>query len=530
MAKVFLGIDAGTSVLKACTFSPDGEILAKAQRPVQIITPHHGWGEIDVEHYWQLVLAAVREALGGLRVVDGIGVSATCPTTIFMDAAFRPLRAGILFLDGRSDSLIRAFASECGGGRELFRRVGNHPFSSTCWLGNLRWVQKYEPEVWKRTRRIGLLGSFIVQRLTGSFTLDWTQASYSGGFDIAKPEHGWLPGILRRWKADADMLPELGCSCRMAGELLSGVAADLGVIPGSPVAFGSADTAAAAFAVGLRRKEEVLETSGTSGVMTFCLDCPDFDEAFMNRCHIFPDRWLAHGAMSTLGGAFAWMKNKVWPESVSIAELEQFAAESPAGANGLIFLPYLAGERSPIWDSDASGAWIGLRLDSTRADMVRAVFEGTAYGLRQMLERAKKRWGLVPGEVLSVGVGSRSRFWAQIKREITGLNYLSAERPDAGAWGAALLAAIASGAFSGPDDARIRFIPPRRVHASASRSGRMHKADLERKRAYDKAFSSYEKLYPALRPIMHDLAKNDGEQAGQATAYDCFSEGPEPDC
>jgi xylulokinase len=143
--------------------------------------------------------------------------------------------------------------------------------------------------------------------------------------------------------------------------------------------------------------------------------------------------------------------------------------------------------------------------------MVRAVFEGTAYGLRQMLDRAKKRWGLVPGEVLSVGVGSRSRFWAQIKREITGLTYLLAERPDAGSWGAALLAAIAAGAFSGPDDARIGFIPPSRVHTSASRSERMHMADLERKRAYDKAFRNYEKLYPTLEPIMHDLAKNDRE-------------------
>ncbi|MDR1533959.1 MAG: XylB [Planctomycetota bacterium] len=519
MSKVFLGIDAGTSVLKACAFSADGEILAKAQRPVQIITPRHAWAEIDVEHYWQLALAAIREALDGLGPVDGIGVSATCPTTIFMDAGFRPLRAGILYLDGRSDELVRAFAGGHGGGRELFRRVGNHPSSSTCWLGNLRWLREYEPEVWKRTRRIGLLGSFIVQRLAGSFTLDWTQASYSGGFDISRPERGWLPGLLRDWKADADMLPELGPSHRAAGELLPGAARDMGVVPGAPVAFGSADTAAAAFAVGLRRIEDVLETSGTSGVLTFCLDRPDFDEAFMNRCHILPGRWLAHGAMSTLGGAFAWMKNKVWPESVSVAELEQLAAESPAGANGLIFLPYLAGERSPIWDPDASGAWIGLRLDSTRADMARAVFEGTAYGLRQMLERAKKRWGLVPREVLSVGGGSRSRFWARIKREVTGLDYRLAEKPDAGAWGAALLGAIASGEFSGPDDARIRFILPNRPLASPSRSERMRLADLERKRAYDKAFRNYEKLYPALRPVMHDLAKNDGEQAGAVRGH-----------
>lgn len=506
MSGTFLGIEAGTSVLKVCAFSVDGEVLAKAQRPVQLITPEPAWAEIDVEHYWQLVVSTVREVAADCGAVAGIGISATCPTTVFMDASFRPLRPGILYLDRRSDELVRAFARENGGGHSLFQRVGNHPFSSTCWLGNLGWVRKHEPEVWKRTRHVGLLSSFIIQRLTGAFTLDWTQASYSGGFNIYKPRQGWLADMLAAWKADGEMLPRLGWSCDAAGELAPQAAEELGLLPGAVVAFGSADTAAAAFAVGLRRAGDVLETAGTSGVMTFCMDRPDFDEAFMNRCHIFPERWLAHGAMSTLGGAFAWMKNKIWPEAVSIAELEQMAAESPAGANGLIFLPYLAGERSPIWDPDASGVWVGLRLDSTRADMVRAVFEGAAYGLRQMVERAKNRWGLTPQRVLSVG-GSRSRFWAQIKREVTGLNYQLAEKPDASAWGAALLAGIASGEFSGPDDPRLNFILANQPPPATSRSERMRINDLERKRAYDKAFSAYEKLYPALKSVMHDLAR-----------------------
>ncbi|MCD7896340.1 MAG: hypothetical protein LUG50_06650 [Planctomycetaceae bacterium] len=509
MTKVLLGIDAGTSSLKVCAFSLAGDVLAKGQRPIQLITPEPTWGEIDVDSYWRQVVATTREVLDGFDEVAGIGVSATCPTTIFLDGKFRPLRRGILYLDRRSDELVRAFADEHGGGLNLFRQVGNHPFSSTCWLGNLAWGRKHEPEVWRKTRHVGLLSSFIVQRLTGAFTLDWTQASYSGGFNIHAPETGWLSDILEKWDIKASMLPKLGSPYRTAGRLSTESAEELGIRPGAVVAYGSADTAAAAFAVGLRRDGDVLETAGTSGVLTFCLERPEFDEAFMNRCHIVPGRWLAHGAMSTLGGAFAWMKNKVWPETVSIAELEQMAAESPAGANGLIFLPYLAGERSPIWDPDASGVWVGLRLDSTRSDMIRAVFEGAAFGLRQLLERANKRLHVTPQNILSVGGGSRSRFWAKIKQEVTGLTYLLSEKPDATAWGAALLGGIAGGEFDGPEDPRITFVIANRPVAVTSRSERVRLSDLERKRTYDKNYRAYCKVYPALKTVMHDLASDE---------------------
>lgn len=506
MDRILLGVDAGTGVLKVCAFSLAGEVLAKAQRTVQLITPEPSWAEIDAEHYWQLVASAVREVTANCGGVAGIGVAATCPTTVFLDEKYRPLRPGILYLDRRSNEPVRAFAGRNGGGRELFRRLGNHPFSSTCWLGNLAWVREHEPEIWKKTRHAGMLSSFIIHRLTGEFVLDRTQASYSGAFNVCRPGEGWQDDLLGAWRVDADMLPRLGMSHETAGEVTERCAGELDLPPGAPVAFGSGDTAAAAFAVGLREGGDVLETAGTSGVMTFCLDTPDFDEAFMNRCHIFPERWLAHGAMSTLGGAFAWMKNKVWPEAVSVAELELMAAESPAGANGLVFLPYLAGERSPIWDPDASGAWIGLRLDSTRSDMVRAVFEGAAYGLRQMVERAEAHWGARPKRVLSVG-GPRSRFWAQLKREVTGLEFQPAEKPDAVAWGAALLGGIAGGVYMGPEDPDLNFIATSRSPLPAGRSGHARAGDIERKKAYDKAFRAYEALYPALKPVMHDLAR-----------------------
>lgn len=508
MPKVFLGIDAGTSGVKVCVFSPDGEVVGKAQKPVHLVTPYPTWAELDIDNYWQVVVAAAREALKNFDDVAAIGISSTCPTTIFMDENVRPLRPGILYLDRRSDERVRRFARDNGGDAALFRRTGNHPFSSTCWLGNIHWVKENEPALWAKTKHIGLLSTFLAHRITGRLTMDWTQASYSGGFNIYDPEKGWDAELLAAWGVDPAMLPEVGWSCKQAGELAPAAAEAFGIKPGAVVAFGSADTAAASFAVGLKNAGDVFESAGTSGVMTFCLDKPDFDEAFMNRCHIFPNRWLAHGAMSTLGGAFGWLKNKIWPEVVSVAELEQLAAESIPGANGLVFLPYLAGERSPIWDPEASGVWLGLRLDSTRADMVRAVFEGAAFGLRQITERATRHWGWKPKHILSVGGGSRSRFWAQIKADIMGVEYHITNKPDAAAWGAALLGAVAAGDFSGPDDPAIHFVGANRKPPATSRSERVRLHDLERVKAYDKAFKAYEKVYPALRSVMHDLANN----------------------
>ena len=511
MGEVFLGVDAGAGLVKACAFARDGTVLGKAQKPVQLATPHPAWAEIDLERYWRAVLAASRDALKNAGPPSAVGIASNCPTTVFLDSRFNPIRPGILYLDRRSDALVRCFAEELGGGDALFRRLGNHPFSSTCWLGNARWLAENEPSIWKQVRHVCLLGTFLVKRMTGAYVLDHTQASFSGGFSIHDPEAGWEDDLLAWWGIEPKMLPKLGQSHERAGTLRADVAAEMGAAPGAVVAFGAADSAAAALAANLRCAGDVLETGETAGVVTFGLERPDFNPVFMNRCHIFPGRWLAHGAMSTLGGAFAWLKNKIWPDIVSIAELELLAAESPPGANGLIFLPYLAGERTPIWDPRASGTWVGLRLDTTRADMIRAVFEGSAFALRQILEIARKQWGRPPGRILSVGGGPRSRFWSRLKREILGAEYVTADKADASAWGAAILGAVAGGFFKSLEDSEIFFLGAGSsvTPSSSSFSERMRQGDIQRKAVYDNAFSVYCDLYPALRPFMHSLRSND---------------------
>ncbi|BDG60159.1 xylulokinase [Caldinitratiruptor microaerophilus] len=498
MNGTLLGIDAGTSNVKICAFGQDGTLRARASRPVSLATPRPRWAELDLDRYWEAVTDALREVIPRSGPVMGIGIATTCPLTVLLDEAGRPLRPGIPFLDTRATADVAVIGEAAGGPEAFFRLTGNRLSPSTCSAGTVRWVIREEPRVWARTARIGFLNSFLAARLTGNVAADWTQASYSGLFRL-ESANGWDGELVRIAGIPERVLPPVLRPFDRVGGVTPEVAASTGLRTGTPVAIGAADTAAAAFALGIEAGGECFESSGTSGVITFCLDRPDFDDTFLNRCHVVPGRWLAHGAMSAPGAALAWLREKVWPDLSAPADLERLAAASEPGARGLVFLPYMAGERSPIWDPAANGAWIGLRLDTTRADMARAVYEATAYGLRQILERGVERWGYRPEAMLCVGGGTRSALWLQIKADVMGIVCRAAELPDAAALGAAMLGGIAAGVYSGIDDPDL---PKLRAGGQEIRPG-----PAERRQAYERTFAVYRTLYPALRHAMHMLAQ-----------------------
>ncbi len=497
MTETFLGIDAGTSAIKVCAFDAQGTLLKKVQRVVPVITPYPRWAEIDLNRYWQLLLEALRELTAQVGPVSAVGLSTTCPTTILLDEQRQPVRHAMVYLDGRADGMVRDIAGP--DAVALLARTGNRASTSTCWAANLRWVRQHEPETWQRVRSVCMLNSFLAMRMTGELAIDPTQASYSGLMDVRRPEARWDEGLLALWDVPAACLPPIVRGSDCLGRITPQAAGATGLPVGAPLALGVADTASAAFALQLRDNGQAFESVGTSGVITFCMDQPDFEASFLHRHHVYPNRWLAHGAMSTLGGSFGWLQTNIWPEVKSLAELERLAQESLPGSNGLIFLPYLAGERSPIWDSAASAAWIGLRLGHTRGDMVRAVFEGTAFGLRQIMELAHRKWGLKPQRMVGVGGGSHSRFWAQIKADILRLEYGTTEFLDAGALGAALLGAMAGGYFSGLQDERL---PTVKISSQWVRPSSAQPHDV-----YQRHFDVFTRLYPALSDSMHALGQ-----------------------
>ncbi len=328
--------------------------------------------------------------------------------------------------------------------------------------------------------------------------IDPTQASYSGAVALASSPK-WSKELLKFWKFDHNILPPIYQCISVVGKINDVISEITGLKEGTPIVLGSADTAASAFAVGLIDGGTAFESTGTSGVITFCLESPIFDCRFMNRYHVVPNQWLAHGAMSTTGGTFGWLSESVWPEINNLNELETFAEKSVPGANGLIYLPYLAGERSPIWDTKASGAWLGMRLSHNRNDLIRAAMEGTAYGMKQILKIAYERWGFKLDELLSVGGGSRNLLWTQIKADILDVEYNIAKTSDAAAFGAAMIGATGSGFFCGINDPDLPILRTEDLSFKPSQ-------DKKTKALYEQNYHIYESLYPVLKNTMHSLS------------------------
>ncbi|MEX9907826.1 FGGY-family carbohydrate kinase [Providencia rettgeri] len=497
MDSVYLGIDAGSSSVKVCAFNFHGELLAKASRDTNIISKSPKNHEIDLNDFWRKTADAVKEVTSQVKNIVSVSFSVACPTLVLLDKHNKPVANGITYLDGRSEGFIQ---QTLGENITHVRALScNSPSPSACWVGTLGWLQEQQPELMQKVHKVVLLNSFLSLKLgSQKAAIDPTQAAYSGAVVLAKAPK-WSKELLRYWKFNHDILPPIYQCTSVVGKVSKEAAQETGLKENTPIILGSADTAAAAFAVGLLDPETAFESTGTSGVITFCLEEPNFDPRFMNRYHIVPNQWLAHGAMSTTGGTFSWLNQAIWPEVNDHEQLEIFSKSSVPGANGLIYLPYLAGERSPIWDVNASGAWIGLRLNHTRDDMVRAAFEGTAYGLKQILNIANEKWGVILDELLSVGGGSRNTLWTQIKADILQVEYNIAQTADAAAFGAAMVGATGADFFCGINDPDLPIIKTEDITFTPNQ-------DKKTQDTYDKQFNIYNGLYPLLKETMHSLS------------------------
>jgi xylulokinase len=490
------GIDVGTSELKVCVLSASGTPAWQDRDRVIVTSPRPDHVEMDLDDLTAKLAALLRrmpaEHAAG---VEAIGFSVTNPTLVILDRDLNALRPGIPFLDNRSATAVSAIVDGLGGPEAYFARVGNGPSPSTCTAGLIRHLQESEPNVWARAHRVGFLNTYLAAQFTGAVACDPTTASYSGLLDVRKP-HAWDAELIRVSKLPGGLLPDLISSGSPVGGLCRSWAQGSGLRQGIPVAIGSGDTAAAAFALGMTRHGDVFESIGTSEVISFCLDHPDLDPAFMNRGHIIPGRWLSHGAVSTSGAAIAWLLKNVFPDIPDVGLLEQSARKSPPGANGLLFVPYLAGERSPIFDPQACGLFFGLSLKSTREDMIRAVYEGAGYAVKQINRKASTRWNIGRQTIPCVGGGAASSLSMQIRADMLGAELACIEAENAAAYGAAMLGGLASGVY--PD---IRSVPF--LNAVSRRTT----PDPERMEVYAQYFAVYDELYPQLKNSMHKLKK-----------------------
>ena len=504
---VLLGLDVGTSAVKAGLFTPDGVALLTARSALTVRSPRAGYRELDAEEVWDAVVTATRDVLdrAGEVAVAAVGLAAAAPTPLLMDAEGRVVSPVCTFADARAATDLERFAARIDV--EAYQALTGNPLAvPTCSiLTGLHLAARSDGTT---PLMFGHLATFIVHRLTGHWVMDPTNAAYTGATAIAEPG-AWSAAALSLLEASSLRLPDLRGSAEPVARLTEDAQRQLGIASTPVVATGSADTAAAALAVACVENGDAFESVGTSGVLTVCRDTPPPSRHTMNRPHVVPGRWLSHAAMSSSGAAVSWLRERVWRDEAdarSLTAVSELAEGAPAGCGGVVFLPYLAGERSPVWDPSARGAWVGMTLDTTMAHLSRSVFEGAAYGLRQLLDLEAAVSGARITELVTVGGGTNSAFWSSVKADITGCVFHRATDGDVAARGAALLAACARGWYPDPLAAAhaARQITTYRVEPSA---------DPGTRQTYDLMFGVYTRLYPALKPLFASLRSAEQNQS-----------------
>jgi xylulokinase len=469
-----VGLDVGTTGVKALAISPEGKVLTRAGQGYPLSTPEPGWSEQDPEDWWR----ASERALAALDVdeISGIGLSGQMHGLVALDEADRVLRPAILWNDQRT-AMECAEIEERIGLERLIELTGNRALTGFT-APKLLWLRRHESDVYGRIRHVLLPKDYVRLRLTGERAIDVADASGTLLFDVARRR--WSEEVLEALGIEAEWLPTVLESPEVSGRTGDGI----------PIAAGAGDQAAAALGVGVDRPGPVSVVLGTSGVVFAALPgfAADREARVHAFCHAVPGGWHAMGVMLSAAGSLRWLRDAL--VGASYHELTADASRWKPGTEGVFFQPYLAGERTPHADPNARAAFIGLSLRHDRGALVRAVLEGVAYGLRDSLELLGSL-GVEPEVGRISGGGARSELWLRIVASVLGLPLERTAVDEGSAFGAALLAGVAGGVFADVAEAVERCVRPRdRIEP-----------DPVWQEAYEAGYSRFHKLYPALRPL-----------------------------
>jgi xylulokinase len=478
--RALVGIDVGTTGVKAIAIDEQGKVLAGAERGYVLSTPQPGWAEQSPEDWWAAAEAALAEVSAG-REVAGIGLSGQMHGLVCLDARDRVIRPAILWNDQRTAAECTEIEERVGRSR-LIELTGNRALTGFT-APKLLWLRRHEPDAYARIAHVMLPKDYVRLRLTGERATDVADASGTLLFDVAGRR--WSDEVLGALELPAAWLPEALESPAISGTVRSGALA------GVPVAAGAGDQAAAALGVGVDRPGPVSVVLGTSGVVLAALPAYAHDpEARVHAfCHAVPNGWQAMGVMLAAAGSLAWLRDVAAP-GLGFDELLAEAERWPPGAEELLFAPYLAGERTPHADPDARGAFTGLSLRHDRGALARAVLEGVAFGLRDSLALLRELGG-EPTAGRASGGGARSALWRRVVASALRLPIELTVSEEGSAFGAALLGGVAAGAFDTCPDAVERCVRVREVV----------EPDPAWADAYDEAYPRFRALYPALAAL-----------------------------
>jgi xylulokinase len=489
MAGYLVGVDMGTGSTKGVLVQPDGTVVATASRPHQMSLPRPRWAEMDAEaDWWGDTVAVIAELVSQVDAAEvlGVCVSGLGPCLLVGDEQDRPLRAAILYgIDMRATAEIVELTDRYGA-EAILARCGKE--LSTQAVGpKLLWLRRHEPEAWARARRWYSSHSFVVARLTGEYVLDHHTASQCDPlYDLAANDwaEDWAddiaPGLER---------PRLAWPSEVVGEVTAQAAEQTGLRAGTPVCAGTVDAWAEGFSAGVRAPNDLMLMYGSTMFFVQAVATAGAHPGLWTTAGVEAGSYTLAAGMATSGSLTTWLQDLVG--GAPFEELVAEAAATPPGADGLVVLPYFAGERTPIFDPDARGVVAGLTLRHRRGHLFRAVYEGIAYGIRQILEVFEAAAG-PPSRIVAVGGGTQGGLWTQIVTDVTGLEQVLPAQTIGASFGDALLAAIGTG-----------LVPPQ---ADWSRVTTRLVPDASVRGIYDELYDTYCQLYPATKQQLHRLA------------------------
>jgi xylulokinase len=484
-----LGIDLGTGGTRALVIDETGRVLAAASADHAPFSSRlTGWAEQDPTDWWRACREAVRRAMADspTTTIGAIGLTGQMHGAVLLDAAGEVLRPAIIWCDQRTEHECRWIEDTIGSSRLL--ALTANPALTNFTLTKLLWVRRHEPEIWARVRHVLLPKDYIRFRLSGELATDVADASGTLLLDVAHRQ--WSDDMLSRMDVDARLLPPVFESEAICARVSREAAAEIPVAPHTPIVAGAGDQAAGAVGIGVTRVGAVSVTIGTSGVVFAATDRPVTDPRgrLHTFCHAIPNRWHVMGVTQAAGLSLRWIRDRLG--AASYEELTAEAARVAPGSDGVLWAPYLMGERTPHCDPNVRAALIGLAANHSRGHIVRAVLEGVAFSLRDSLTIFSEL-GVPIERIVLGGGGARSSLWRQIQADVFGRPVTTLSVDEGAAFGAAILAGVGGGVWASVDDACNVLVTRKSETAPQPDVAAL----------MDDRYAAYRRIYPALRRI-----------------------------
>jgi xylulokinase len=498
-----LGIDIGTSACKVSVFDIQGNIIASSSKPYKVSYLHAGWAEQNADDWWISVCNSLKEIWNTGKVspseIVGVGVDGHSWAALAVSKQGEALRPAIIWFDRRAQTQAKWIEKTIG--RDKIINLSGNPVDPAYITPKMLWIKENEPQIYEQSYKFLQSNAFIVYKLTGKFTQDKSQGYGFHFFDIANGCYNI--DLCRDMGLDINKVADIYECSEVVGKITKEAAMMTGLIEGTPVVAGGLDAAASTLGAGVIEEGQTQEQGGQAGGMSIFLSKPVIEPRLILSYHVIPNSWLLQGGTVGGGGALKWFKEQLGYEEMKIAQergispfevINEEVLSTKPGSNGLVFLPYMSGERSPIWNPNARGVFFGLSYDKTRSHMARAVMEGCAFALRHNIEVAEDA-GAIVSRLISVGGAANSDVWTQIKADVTGKEIIVSYSDDATALGAALLAGVGTGVYKDFQEAVKNTVRIRKKYIPNQGNFKIYKDlyDIYRE-LYDKLEGTYNKI------------------------------------